>query len=70
MILATSRAAGEVGSEARELGVGVGARYLNLDVLVEEVEALLAGDLGLGWAEDSVERVVGVACHGHPLLSG
>ena len=55
------RAALEVGAHARDPVVGVRALKLELDVLVELLEALVAEQLGLGGAEQPLEGVV-VGC--------
>ena len=51
MLLATGRAALEVSAESRNRGVGVEAGQLELDELVEPVEALIASDLLLARPE-------------------
>src|SRR5215211_1214401 len=56
VLLAAGQAAGEVGPDAGELGVGIGAGQLQLDVAVELGEALLAADLRLLGAEQPVDQ--------------
>jgi hypothetical protein len=56
VVLAARRASLEVGAEAGEMRVGAGE--LELHVLVEKLEALLAGDLESGRAEHSLETFV------------
>src|SRR5437868_15538817 len=48
VILPSGGAAFQVGAQARQAGVRVGAGELQLDVLIEQLEALLAGDLEAG----------------------
>ncbi len=55
MVLAAGRAAGEVLAHPRHGGVGVAAGELELDVAVELLEALLAGELVLCRAEQSLQ---------------
>ena len=61
MLIAARGAALEVGAHPRHPGVGIVASKLQLDVLVEPLEALLAGHLWPGWAEQGVELLV-AAC--------
>src|SRR5215218_3064680 len=61
VLLAAGQAAGEVGPEAGELGVGVGAGQLQLDVSVQLGEALLAAHLRLLGAEQPLDQVLGWA---------
>ena len=67
MILLAGRAALEVGAHARHRRFGVGAGQRQLDVAVELLEALLAGQLGPGGPQDAAQApqvvVLGVA-HG------
>ena len=56
MVLIAGRAAFEVRVHARDLLVRGGAGELELDVAVEFVEALLAGQLRTGWAEESLDE--------------
>jgi hypothetical protein len=58
MILTTRRATLEVGAETGKMRVGILAGDLQLHVLVEELEALLARDLESGRAENSLQRFV------------
>ena len=57
MVLVAGGAAGEMGPQAGQGGVGVLAGELEVDVAVELVEAGIAADLGLGGAEQPPERV-------------
>src|SRR5215207_9346485 len=58
VLLTAGRAAGEVCPQARDRGVGVGTLELELDVLVEPVEALVAADLGLCRPEHAPEGLL------------
>ena len=57
VILAAGRAALEMRAHARHGGVGVHTGELGLHVAVELREALVAGELRPGRAEDEVETV-------------
>ena len=57
MILVAGRAALEVGAHPRQPLIGVRPVELELDVLVEQFEALLASDLGLAGPEQSVQEL-------------
>jgi hypothetical protein len=43
-------------AQARDLRLGIGARELELDVLVKQLEALIAPDLGTGRAQHPVQE--------------
>src|SRR3954452_6090598 len=65
VVLLAGRTALEVSAHARHRRFGVGARQRQLDVAVELLEALLAGQLRPGGAEDAAQAqqvvVLGVA---------
>jgi len=63
VLLAARRAALEVLAHPGDLSVGVVAGELGLDVLVEQLEALVAADLAALRAEQAGEQVVGIV-HG------
>jgi hypothetical protein len=58
VILAARRASIEVGAQAGKVRVGIGPCELEVDVLVEQLEALLAGHLESGRTEHSLESFV------------
>jgi hypothetical protein len=61
VILVAGGTALEVSAHAGQAGVGVLAGQLELDVLVEELEALLAADLGIGRSDQSGDQLSVVA---------
>ena len=69
MILAAGRATLQMGAQAGYRGVGVGAGQLGLHVAVELFEALLAGQLGPGGAQQAPKQAfaLGVGAHAAPL---
>jgi hypothetical protein len=69
VLLAAGGAAVEVGAQARECGVHVGARELELDVAVELLEAGIAPDFGLGRAEQAAQCVFEIGALGHFVSS-
>src|SRR3712207_2079503 len=69
VLLAAGRAADQMGPQAGDRGVGVGARELELDVAVELLEALVAADLGLGRAEQPAKRLLEIRSLHHVLSS-
>ena len=65
MLLATRRAALEVGPEPREPGLGIEPLELQLDVSVDYLEARLAADLRRGRTEKSGDDSRRVMAPGH-----
>src|SRR3954468_10415966 len=63
VILAAGRAAFEMRAHPGEELVGVIAGQLEVDVLVQQLEALVAADLGPIGAEQAGEQVAGVGRH-------
>jgi hypothetical protein len=57
VVLVAGRAALEVSAHAGEASVGILARDLEVYVLVEQLEALLAADLGLGRPQQTCEEL-------------
>src|SRR4051794_17822424 len=70
VLLAAGGAAVEVSAEAGDGGVGVLPGELELDVAVEEVEALVAADLRLRRAEEPAERLLQIGTVHRHLSSG
>jgi hypothetical protein len=58
VVLATGRATVEVCAKAGQMRVGIGTGDLQVDVLVEQLEALLAGHLESRRAQHPLELVV------------
>src|SRR3954471_16075292 len=58
VLLATRRAAAQMGAHARHGGIGIDAGQLQLDVAVELGEAGVAADLGLGRPKEAAERLL------------
>src|SRR5918994_2814818 len=63
VLLPAGGAAFEVRPEARDGGVGVGSDQLQLDVTVEQLEALVAADLGLRGSEQTADCRLRVGLH-------
>src|SRR4051794_21313469 len=59
VVLGAGGAAREVGPEAGQVGIGILALQLQVHVLVEQLEALLAGDLEPRRAQQGLERFLG-----------
>jgi hypothetical protein len=55
VFLATHLASAQVGRESRNRGIGIRARQLEFDALIEHLEALIAADLCLCRPEQSLE---------------
>src|SRR4051794_25756615 len=58
VVLSAGRAALQMGTQARKAGVGILPVELQLDVLVEQLEAAFAADLIAGRAEQPLQRLV------------
>src|SRR5215208_4866221 len=58
MVLGTGRTPCEVFAHSGDVGVGVGALQLQLDVAIELGEAFLATQLGPLWSEQPAEQAV------------
>ena len=69
VLLAAGGATLEMGAKPRDRGVRVLARQLELDVLVEEREALVAAHLGPARAEQPAERLLEIWAFGHVASS-
>jgi len=60
MVAAARRAALQVRAHSRHLSVSVRPGRLELDVDIERLEALLAAELGSGWADQTLSQAPGV----------
>src|SRR3954451_6727934 len=68
VVLVAGRAALQVGLHAGQHGVGVRAGELELDVLVEQLEARFAADLGVGGAQQLGDQLAGLMVGAHVRL--
>jgi hypothetical protein len=65
VVLVAGRAALQVCAHARETGVSVLACEFEVDILVEQFEALVAGDLGLCGSEQAADQISVRVLGGH-----
>src|SRR4051812_32117322 len=69
VVLAAGRAALEVLAHAGQARIGILARDLEIDVLVDQFEAVLAGHLGIARAEKALDEFAGTRGIGHVVTA-